>query len=150
MRGRGHRHGQCCLGGNYTDLGGRIWGSPTYSQISRKGSTASPHSLFPHRADGDYEGRSSENEALASLSVVPYRHHSGCATAGRLWARAWLGARQPRHGRESGAVEHRPQKGSTCSGWRQGGCTRHPHPAPAACVIPMNKQTLPVPQLLHL
>ncbi|CAI9158564.1 unnamed protein product [Rangifer tarandus platyrhynchus] len=69
-------------------LGRRIWGPPTYSRICRKSSTASPRSLFPHRADGDYEGRSSENEALASLSVVPYRHHGGCATAGRLCARA--------------------------------------------------------------
>ena len=96
-----------------TGGGGQDLGFPHILPNRQEKQHRFPSQPVPHRADGDYEGRSSENEALASL---PYRHHGGCATAGRLWARAWLGARQPRHGRESGAVEHRPQKGSTCHG----------------------------------
>lgn len=72
-------------------------------------STASGCSLFPHGPDGDYEGRSSENEASAPLSVVPCRRH-GCTTAGRLQASAWLGLEAAKAREGVGFVTQTPER----------------------------------------
>lgn len=82
-------------------LGGRIWGPPHTPKWAEKAALLLVAACFL-RPDGDYEGRSSEDEASAPLSVVPCRRRHGCTTAGRLQASVWLGARQPRHGREWG------------------------------------------------